>query len=121
MKMHLNEGEKFVEGRSTAKARELLEKAEAAGLAGQVRTTSHGYIVPEAILDAEVEGVVESDEGDGDEKTEGDVFDPSEHKVDDVLAYLADADEDERQRVLTAESEGKTRSTILSFTAEEEK
>ncbi|MEW1638648.1 hypothetical protein AB0469_31890 [Streptomyces sp. NPDC093801] len=40
-------------------------------------------------------------------------FDPSEHNVADVLAYLADADEDERARVLAAEEAGDARATIL--------
>lgn len=39
-------------------------------------------------------------------------FDPSEHNVDDVNAYLKDADADERERVLKAEAEGKDRSTV---------
>ncbi|MFE3578717.1 hypothetical protein [Streptomyces vinaceus] len=40
-------------------------------------------------------------------------FDPSEHTVDDVLAYLADADEAERARVLAVEEAGQARVTIL--------
>ncbi|MBP2583394.1 hypothetical protein J3A78_003872 [Streptomyces sp. PvR006] len=40
-------------------------------------------------------------------------FDPGEHTAPDVLAYLADADEDERERVLTAEAAGKARKGIL--------
>lgn len=42
-----------------------------------------------------------------------DAFDPAEHTVADVLAYLADADEDERARVLAAEAAGEARATIL--------
>ncbi|MFJ1865541.1 hypothetical protein ACIOD1_13000 [Streptomyces sp. NPDC088097] len=42
-----------------------------------------------------------------------DVFDPADHNVVDVLAYLADADEDERARVLAAEEAGQARATIL--------
>lgn len=42
-----------------------------------------------------------------------DDFDPAEHNVPDVLAYLADADEDERARVLAAEAAGQARATIL--------
>jgi hypothetical protein len=42
-----------------------------------------------------------------------DGFDPGEHNVVDVLAYLADADEDERARVLAAEAAGDARATIL--------
>lgn len=40
-------------------------------------------------------------------------FDPSEHTVPEVLAHLEGADDDERQRVLTAEQSGKSRMTIL--------
>jgi len=40
-------------------------------------------------------------------------FDPSAHHVPEVLAYLAEVDEPERQRVLTAERAGKNRQTIL--------
>lgn len=39
-------------------------------------------------------------------------FDPSKHKVDEVNAYLADADEAERDRVLEAEQAGKDRATV---------
>ncbi|CAL9665061.1 hypothetical protein SUDANB145_07119 (plasmid) [Streptomyces sp. enrichment culture] len=40
-------------------------------------------------------------------------FDPGAHKADEVLAYLQDADEDERARVLAAEAAGKNRKGIL--------
>jgi hypothetical protein len=46
----LRDGESFVKGRSTAKAIELLELAEAAGREGSVKTTSLGYVVPTEIL-----------------------------------------------------------------------
>lgn len=39
-------------------------------------------------------------------------FNPSDHTVDEVNAYLADADEAERQRVLEAEKADKDRSTV---------
>lgn len=39
-------------------------------------------------------------------------FDPSEHSVAEVNAYLASADEDEQMRVLEAEEQGKNRSTV---------
>ena len=41
------------------------------------------------------------------------VFDPAGHKVEEVLAYLADADETERARVLAAEADGKNRASII--------
>lgn len=40
-------------------------------------------------------------------------FDPSKHSVEDVNAHLEQADEAERERVLTAEAAGKARKTIL--------
>lgn len=40
-------------------------------------------------------------------------FDPAEHGVDEVNDHLAAADQDERERVLQAESEGKARRGIL--------
>lgn len=117
MKMHLNEGEAYIEGRSAAKASELLEKAEAAGLRGSVRTTSFGYIVPASIVDGGAAQTEEATElvGDADE------FDPADHSVAEVEDYLETVDDDERQRVLDAEREGKKRKSLLSSTTEEEK
>jgi hypothetical protein len=40
-------------------------------------------------------------------------FDPSAHNAPEVHAYLADADEEERMRVLAAEAAGKNRKGIL--------
>ena len=40
-------------------------------------------------------------------------FDPAEHTVAQVNAYLADADEDERARVLAAEADGRARRGIV--------
>lgn len=42
------------------------------------------------------------------------VFDPSEHTVDEVNDHLGHADDTERERVLQAESEGKARQGILT-------
>lgn len=42
-----------------------------------------------------------------------DLFDPSEHTVEEVKDYLDGADEDERERVLAAEADGKGRKTLL--------
>lgn len=44
----------------------------------------------------------------------GGPFDPAEHTVAQVNAYLADAGRDERERVLQAEAEGRGRRGILS-------
>lgn len=46
-------------------------------------------------------------------KSDGE-FDPSAHKVSDVVAYLESADDAEKQRVLEAEKAGKARKTILA-------
>lgn len=43
----------------------------------------------------------------------GPAFDPGEHNAPEVLAYLADADEAERERVLAAEAAGKARKGIV--------
>jgi hypothetical protein len=40
-------------------------------------------------------------------------FDPGEHTAPQVLAYLKDADEEERERVLAAEADGQKRKGIL--------
>jgi len=122
----LGDGESFVAGRSTAKARELIEAAEALGLpSGSVVTTSHGYIVPSDLLDGEGDdprlpdpAPVERPSADVD--NEPAEYDPSKERVEEVLAYLDGADEEEVQRVLAAEAEGKGRSTILAYTPEGE-
>lgn len=122
-KIHLNEGESYVEGRSAETAKTLLESAEAAGLGtSAVKTTSFGYIVPTAILEGS--GVEERATSDvtgetlhhpGDPVAEQDhEFDPADHSVEEVKAYLEDANEEERQRVLEAEKNGKARKTLLS-------
>lgn len=60
--------------------------------------------------------VVDSLPAGGDDESDDDVFDPAGHDVNDVLEYLQTADADEVDRVLKAESDGKARKTILSFT-----
>lgn len=113
----LADGESFVKGRSAATARKLVELAAEADLAGSVRTTSHGYIVPSELLGeygpetAVIAGeVIEED---------ANRFDPNDASVSEVKEYLAGADEDERERVLAAEAEGKARKGILADTSEE--
>jgi len=49
-RVRLRDGEAFVQGRSTAKVNELLKLVEDSGAEGTVRSTSHGYIVPEEAL-----------------------------------------------------------------------
>ena len=51
---------------------------------------------------------------DGGEAPAGDIFDPADHKVDEVLAYVESADEVEKARVLEAEKNGKARKTLIS-------
>lgn len=41
------------------------------------------------------------------------IFDPADHNVEDVLAHLEKADDDERDRVLAAERAGKARKGVL--------
>jgi hypothetical protein len=43
------------------------------------------------------------------------VFDPAVHTVDEVIAHLEGADDEERQRVLDAEADGKQRVTIAGW------
>ena len=51
--------------------------------------------------------------GGGDTPPEAEPFDPGEHTAPEVIEYLRTADEDERERVLAAERDGKKRSTVL--------
>lgn len=46
---------------------------------------------------------------------DGDLFDPADENVEEVIAHLATADEPERIRVLELERIGKKRSTVLGF------
>lgn len=51
---------------------------------------------------------------------EFDVYDPAEHNVADVVAYLEGVDDDERDRVLDLERDGKARKGILEADAPDE-
>lgn len=55
-----------------------------------------------------------SGEGEDAEDLIGDFFDPGKHTVDEVTAYLAGASDEERQRVLAVEADGKGRAGILN-------
>lgn len=117
------EGQVFVEGRSEAKARELLEAAK--GRESEVFTTSFGYLVPESILTNEVEDEIKDIDAEAEAKAAEEEaarqaeinaakpFDPSTASVPEVQAYLAGADEAERDRVLAEEKAGKNRVTIV--------
>lgn len=112
----LNDGEAYVDGRSEAKARELYEAAEKAGLdPARVSTTSHGYIVPAELVSKDKDAVKAEDqpavltepgtEADPEKAVNANVeFDPTAHSVAEVKEYLESADDAERQRVLDAEA-----------------
>lgn len=138
--LHIKKGDSFVDGpRSPEKARELLALAEELGIEKhRILTTSGGYIVPselvkesgrraksqaeadaEADADAAVKAQEEADaQAAADAAAAAALFDPSEHDVVTVVAYLDEADEDEKARVIAAEAEGKNRVTITGATSE---
>lgn len=64
--------------------------------------------------DTQDEPEVESDGGSKSE-VEDDLYSPTDHVQDDVLEYLATADEAEVTRVKAAEAEGKGRAKIAEF------
>lgn len=134
--LSLREDEAFVEGRSYEQAIEFLARAEKAGLDPHVvRTTSFGYIVPKSLLkgddpvnDDENPQDTENPEtgaelngpGKGGEEKDGDSpFDPADHTVKQVEAYLDGADDAERDRVLAAEREGQNRKAFQDAASEE--
>lgn len=129
--------EAFVEGRSQETAAKLVKAAAEADLKGSVRTTYDGYVAPASVVEAA--GITPTSVGESStpEKGEGapedtdggssatDLFDPSKHNADEVKEYLdgEDVTDEERDRVLAAEAEGKNRKTVLelaSTTTEEE-
>lgn len=139
-KIHIPEGYVHVDGRSQGTAQELLKLAEEAGHKYDVATTSNGYIVLKDVADAfsaspakkaedkaKAEAQAEADRlakdaqekmlagSDANEGGSGnaDLFDPADHTVTEVNAYLADATEEERTRVLSAEKDGKARASLV--------
>lgn len=66
------------------------------------------------LADASTQTPAPDGDQDDDEDEDGDAFDPADFTVDEVNAHLADADLDERERVLQAEAEGKGRTTVLT-------
>lgn len=132
--MDLKPGEVFVEGRSQQKASQLLRDAKNAGLDQRlVRPVSDGYIVPEELggesktpKQDNVSPPTTTDTSLPDTAPEegtapqAQQFDPSDHGIGRVKAYLEDADEEERQRVLDAERSGKARKTLLPDEEREE-
>jgi len=60
------------------------------------------------VADAHLPGSKTTDDP-GDQDDPGDGFDPAEHNILQVLAHLAEADEDETARVLDLEAKGEAR------------
>jgi hypothetical protein len=151
MKLFIPEGSTHVLGRSREKAAELLEAAKGAGLEGQIATTTDGYIVPDAVLEAfesakadaeqqsdvdaqaqrdadaasielaareaeDAAATAKADEVKAQEENPDAPFDPSEHTVVEVQAYLEGADQAERDRVLAEELTGKARTSLVDNT-----
>lgn len=131
MTIQINYGSTFIKGRSSEVAAELLAKAAELGIdQNLVLTTSHGYIVPSELVEAQEEEEsteetksTEEASGNRDEKADPDkdaevenLFDPSAHTAAEVNAYIAAVDADERARVLAAEAEGKNRATVRDNT-----
>ncbi|WP_395704818.1 hypothetical protein [Rhodococcus ruber] len=77
-----------------------------------------GYRLEEPVADPQPAGTTDG-EGDTDRGQDGgdlalvDAYDPAEHTVDQVNAYLAGADRRERERILQSEADGEARKGIL--------
>ena len=93
---------------AAATARELLELA--GDDADQVRTSTDGFVVPEELAarwpGREGRGRAQVDDGD---------YDPAKYSAAEVTDYLETAGDDERQRVIQAEADGKNRKTIAEW------
>lgn len=68
-------------------------------------------LLPPGAKAADAEGDVDEDGS----QDSPEPFDPTAHKQDEVLAYLADAEPDEVERVKAAEAEGDDRKGIAAF------
>jgi hypothetical protein len=83
------------------------------------RNTKTGVTVnlakPNAAMDCSKrwERIEEATVDQGDEPGGGEPFDPLAHTVEEVNDYLAGADRDERERVIQAECDGKSRRGII--------
>lgn len=116
--------ETFVEGRTRETAKRLIDKAAELDVdPKRVKATTGGYIAPKSLVgDADLprpdskEG--KKRKGEADEQINE--FDPAEHDVKDVQKYLENVNEEERQRVLDAEREGKARKSLLLDNEREE-
>lgn len=140
-KIHIPEGYVHVDGRSQVTAQELLKLAEEAGHKHDVATTSNGYIVLKDVAEAfgaspakkaedkakakaqaeadrlaqeaEEKMLASAKKAEEDAQAEANLFDPANHTVAEVNDYLADATEEERDRVLSAEKDGKARASLV--------
>jgi hypothetical protein len=74
-----------------------------------------------AQLEAEKQAATEAEADANAEAARGDLFDPTKSTIAEVEAYLAGADDDERARVIAAESEStKPRKGVLDLAATQE-
>lgn len=142
--LNIPEGHVLVQGRSQKRAAELLEAADELNFKNQVSTTSRGYIVRKEIADlvankanenkakaeddqseaqeealakavADAEAKAEAEKTAKEQEDQNDLFDPSAHNVEEVVAYIgSDVTDEERERVLSAEKSGKNRATVLA-------
>jgi hypothetical protein len=101
-------GLRFTDGTAT------VDTDAQGGLAAYSYCQRAGYTVNPVEPEAAAE---DEDEPDGAEQ--GEPFDPAARTVEEVLAHLAGADDDERARVLAAEAAdgGKQRKSVLAFEA----
>lgn len=84
---------------------------------GNTKDTPAGTGTEEPKVTGDLSGGTDSGDDNPDENQGGeDLYDPADHKVEEVQEYLATADEAERERVLEAERNGKARTTLLSDT-----
>lgn len=137
----LADGEAFVQGRSQATAKALVQAAADADLKGSVKTTYDGYLAPVEVVEAAGFAVStesstpenpadhsdqppvknqsdESAEDEQDENPEGVEFDPAAATIAEVKEYLAGADDVERARVIDAEkASSKPRTGVLELAA----
>lgn len=140
----LADGEAFVQGRSKETAEKLVTAAAELDLKGSVKTTYDGYRAPVEVVEAagfasstesstpenpadhsdpapvkDEESIPDpADAPDEDENPDGQQFDPSAATIAEVKAYLADADDVERTRVIDAEkASAKPRQGVLDLAA----
>lgn len=136
----LADGEAFVQGRSQATAKALVQAAADADLKGSVKTTYDGYIAPVEVVEAagftvstessvpenpadhsdqppvktDVPETPDADDADDD----AELFDPTSKTIAEVKDYLAGADDVERARVIDAEkASSKPRTGVLELAA----